>query len=174
MPSDLADGAAKNTGDRVPCLRDLLLDGPFELSARPEPLPGDLRLAWGMALVILILGRSRGKRASLQKLHFMAHSARTRATREQTIHLFAGGLSKSLGLGDSLDIGNLFGTKKTELAVQPGSEPTREALTQPPAGYQTPSPNYPYAPESKGLLGGESNPDRNPLAQRSSATSMAK
>src|SRR5438132_6833889 len=74
-------------------LRDLLLDGPFELSARPEPLPGDLRLAWGMALVILILGRSRGKRASLQKLHFMAHSARTRATREQAKRLFAGGLS---------------------------------------------------------------------------------
>ena len=74
-------------------LRDLLLDGPFELSARPEPLPGDLRLAWGMALVLLILGRSCGKRASLQKLHFMAHSARTRATRKQTQRLFAGGLS---------------------------------------------------------------------------------
>jgi hypothetical protein len=56
-------------------LRDLLLDGPFELSARPEPIPGDLRLAWGIALVILILGRSRAKRASLQKLHFMAHSS---------------------------------------------------------------------------------------------------
>lgn len=76
-------------------LRDLLLDGPFELSVRPEPLPGDLRLAWGMALVILILGRSCGKRASLQKLHFMAHSARTRATREQTKHLFARGRSTS-------------------------------------------------------------------------------
>jgi hypothetical protein len=74
-------------------LRDLLLDGPFELSARPEPLPGDLRLAWGIALVILILGRSRAKRASLQKLHFMAHSARTRATREQAKRLFVGGLS---------------------------------------------------------------------------------
>jgi hypothetical protein len=74
-------------------LRNLLLDGPFELSARPEPLPGDLRLAWGMALVVLILGRSRGKRASLQKLHFMAHSARTRASREQTQRLFAGRLS---------------------------------------------------------------------------------
>jgi len=101
-------------------------------------------------------------------------TARTDPIYDQPGDLFTGGLSKSLGLGDSLDIGNLFGTKKTELVVQPGSEPTREALTQPPAGYQTPSPNYPYAPESKGLLGGESNPDRNPLAQRSSATSMAK
>jgi len=101
-------------------------------------------------------------------------TARTDPVYDQPGDLFTGGLSKSLGLGDSLDIGNLFGTKKTELAVQPGSEPSREALTQPPAGYQTPSPNYPYAPESKGLLGGEANPDRNPLAQRSSATSMAK
>jgi|SRR5271155_5743021 len=74
-------------------LRDILLDGPFELSARPEPVPGDLRLAWGIALVILILGRSRAKRASLQKLHFMAHSARTRATRDQAKRLFAGALS---------------------------------------------------------------------------------
>ena len=88
--------------------------------------------------------------------------------------LFTGGLSK-LGISDSLDIGNLFGTKKTDAAAVPaGSEPTREALTQPPAGYQTPSPNYPYAPESKGLLGGEANPDRNPLAGRSSASSMVK
>jgi hypothetical protein len=74
-------------------LRDILLDGPFELSARPEPLPGDLRLAWGIALVLLILGRSRAKRASLQKLHFMAHCARTRATRDQAKRLFAGDLS---------------------------------------------------------------------------------
>jgi len=100
-------------------------------------------------------------------------TARTDPVYDQPGDLFTGGLSK-LGLSDSLDIGNLFGTKKTELVVQPGSEPSREALTQPPAGYQTPSPNYPYAPESKGLLSGETSPDRNPLAQRSSATSMAK
>ena len=54
----------------------------------------------------------------------------------------------------------------------PGTEPSREALTQPPIGYQTPSPNYPYAVESKGIFGGQSNPDRNPLAQRSSETSV--
>jgi len=76
-------------------LRDILLDGPFELTARPEPIPGDLRLAWGIALVILILGRSRAKRASLQKLHFMAHSARTRATRDQAERLFAGTLTSA-------------------------------------------------------------------------------
>jgi hypothetical protein len=75
---------------------------------------------------------------------------------------------------DALDISNLWGGKKADTTVRPGTEPSREALTQPPAGYQTPSPNYPYAPESKGLLAGQSNPDRNPLAQRSSETSMVK
>jgi hypothetical protein len=72
---------------------DTLLDGPFELRSRPEPLPGDLRLAWGIALAILILGRSRGKRASLQKLHFMAYSARTKATRAETMRVFTGAVS---------------------------------------------------------------------------------
>jgi hypothetical protein len=76
-------------------LLDILLDGPFELTSRPEPLPGDLRLAWGIALVILILGRSRGKRVSLQKLHFMAHSARTRETREEVKRVFNGDLSSA-------------------------------------------------------------------------------
>jgi len=69
---------------------DALLDGPFELASRPEPVPGDLRLAWGIAVVILILGRSRGKRASLQKLHFMAHSTRTRQAREETMRVLEG------------------------------------------------------------------------------------
>ena len=78
-----------------PSFLDALLDGPFELTSRPEPVPGDLRMAWGIALVILILGRSRGKRASLQKLHFMAHSARTKETREDVRRLFAGDSSPS-------------------------------------------------------------------------------
>jgi hypothetical protein len=74
-----------------------------------------------------------------------------------------------------LGINSWFGGKNADAAaVAPGSEPTREALTQPPSGYQTPSPNYPYAQQSKGLFGGQANPDRNPLASRSSATSMEK
>jgi hypothetical protein len=81
------------------------------------------------------------------------------------------GLSDTLGL-DNLGLGSLFGSKKTEAAPPPGTEPTREALTQPPSGYQTPSPNYPYAVESKGWLSGQSNPDRNPAAQSSSASSV--
>jgi hypothetical protein len=74
---------------------DVLLDGPFELTSRPEPVPGDLRMAWGIALIILILGRSRGRRASLQKLHFMAHSTRTNESREEVRHVFKGDRSSS-------------------------------------------------------------------------------
>ena len=92
---------------------------------------------------------------------------------DQPGDLFKNGASalSSSSLGETLGLNNLFGGKKAE-AVAPGTEPTREALTQPPPGYQTPSANYPYAPESKGLLGGQSNPDRNPLTQRSSASSQ--
>jgi hypothetical protein len=97
-------------------------------------------------------------------------TARIDPVYDQPGDLFKGGASV---IGDSIgDPLGLFGTKKADIA--PGTEPTREALTQPPMGYQTPSPNYPYGVASKGLLGGESNPDRNPLAQRSSSTSMAK
>jgi len=111
-------------------------------------------------------------------------TARTDPVYDQPGDLFKGGASaitsssvgEALGLStlsDKLGLDGLFGGKKSEaVAVAPGSEPSREALTQPPVGYQTPSPNYPYAVESKGIFGGQSNPDRNPLAQRSSETSV--
>ena len=67
-----------------------LLDGPFALTPRPEPVAGDLRRAWGIALIIMILGKSRGKRASLQKLHFLGHTARTRKTRQEAQEVFLG------------------------------------------------------------------------------------
>lgn len=70
-------------------LLNALLDAPFELTPRPDPVPGDLRLAWGLALLVLILGTSRGQRASLQKLHFLAHSARTASTRDAARRVFS-------------------------------------------------------------------------------------
>ncbi len=83
--------------------------------------------------------------------------------------LLSGGAA---AISDALGTSSLFGTGKQTVAVQPGTEPVREALTQPPAGYQVPSPNYAYGLEPKGLLDGRANPDRNPLAERSSATSV--
>ncbi len=73
-------------------LLDTLLDGPYKLTPRPEPVSGDLRLAWGITLVLLILGNSRGKTASLQKLHFLAHSVRTKQTRLEAMQVFSGEL----------------------------------------------------------------------------------
>lgn len=46
-------------------------------------------------------------------------------------------------LGFEARFSNIFGGNKTESAPFTG-EPTRDALTQPPPGYQTPSPNFVY------------------------------
>jgi hypothetical protein len=102
-------------------------------------------------------------------------TARTDPVYDQPGDLFKGGASALLpsSVSDTFNIGSWFGGKKADATeVAPGTEPTREALTQPPSGYQTPSPNYPYAQEDKGWFGGQSNPDRNPLSQRSSETSV--
>jgi hypothetical protein len=97
-------------------------------------------------------------------------TARIDPVYDQPGDLFTGGAA---GLADSIGLGGLFGGNgKTEVVVQPGTEPVREALTQPPIGYQTPSPGYAYGVAPKGLLDGQSNPDRNPQSQMSSASSV--
>jgi hypothetical protein len=82
-------------------------------------------------------------------------------------------VSDTLGI-DNLSIGGLFGTSssKKKQSLPPGTEPTRQALTQPPSGYQVPSPNYPYGLAPRGLLDGKANADNNPAAQLSSASSV--
>jgi hypothetical protein len=84
--------------------------------------------------------------------------------------LFTGGAAD---LADSIGIGNWFGGGSSKpVQVEPGTEPARQALTQPPVGYQTVSPNYAYGEEKKGWLDGTANPDRNPQSQMSSASSV--
>jgi hypothetical protein len=70
-------------------LLDALLDGPFAMTPGPEPVPGDLRMGWGVALVVLMLGKSRARRASLQKLHFLAHSIRSHQARAEALEVFS-------------------------------------------------------------------------------------
>lgn len=60
-------------------------------------------------------------------------------------------------LGFTGGFSGLFGGNKTETAPFKG-EPTRDALTQPPSGYQTPSPNFAYGTGPKELLNKEYNP----------------
>ncbi|OUC15033.1 MAG: hypothetical protein B0A82_09050 [Alkalinema sp. CACIAM 70d] len=55
----------------------------FSFTARPEPVAGDLRMSWGIGVVLLGLLHSRGKKASFLKLQFLAHSIRTDGSREQ-------------------------------------------------------------------------------------------
>lgn len=83
--------------------------------------------------------------------------------------LFTGGASD---LADSIGLSNLFGGSGKAVQVEPGTEPVRQALTQPPVGYQTPSPDYAYGEQKKGWLDGTSNPDKNPRSQMSSASSV--
>jgi hypothetical protein len=54
-------------------------------------------------------------------------------------------------LGFTGSFGNFFGGNKSETAPFKG-EPTRDSLTQPPVGYQTPSPNFAYGTGPKESL----------------------
>jgi hypothetical protein len=60
-------------------------------------------------------------------------------------------------LGFTGTFGDLFGGNKSETAPFKG-EPTRDSLTQPPSGYQTPSPNFAYGTGPKESLNKEYNP----------------
>ncbi|USU11256.1 hypothetical protein NF701_11935 [Sphingomonadaceae bacterium OTU29THOMA1] len=66
----------------------------FSFTARPEPVAGDLRMSWGIGVVLLSLLHSRGKKASFLKLQFLAHSIRTEASREQ-VHAVLRGEGKT-------------------------------------------------------------------------------
>jgi hypothetical protein len=62
-----------------------------------------------------------------------------------------------LGFNGFGGLNSLFGGNKTETAPFKG-EPTRDTLTQPPPGYQTPSPNFAYGTGPKESLNKEYNP----------------
>jgi hypothetical protein len=62
-------------------------------------------------------------------------------------------------LGYSGGFSGLFGGNKAETAPFKG-EPTRDLLTQPPSGYQTPSPNFAYGTGPKESLNKEYKPGR--------------
>jgi len=49
----------------------------FSFQRRPTPVPGDLRIAWRVALILIMLGCSRSNRASLAKLHILNDAVRS-------------------------------------------------------------------------------------------------
>jgi hypothetical protein len=73
----------------------LLLNAPFSFTARPEPIAGDLRMSWGISILLLSLLHSRGKKASFQKLQFLAHSVRIPEGREDVHSLLRGNIHPS-------------------------------------------------------------------------------
>jgi len=59
-----------------------VLDVPFRFSERPSPVLPRHRIAWGISLVVLMLTLcSRGKKASLQKLHVLNWAVRNEYNR---------------------------------------------------------------------------------------------
>ena len=74
-----------------------IFEGPLQFTIRPIPVPGDLRLRWKLALVLLIVGYSRRKRASIHKIHALNHFIRTSANRRRILAAVNGTLpSQSL------------------------------------------------------------------------------
>ena len=67
-------------------------------------------------------------------------------------------------LGYTGGFSGMFGGSKSETAPFKG-EPTRESLTQPPPGYQTPSSNYAYGTGPKESLNKEYNPAQGKYGQ---------
>ena len=66
------------------------LDVPFTFRERPTPLAGDLRPAWRVALVLLMLLHSRGQKATLQKLHLLNSVCRSEITRRSFLRYAEG------------------------------------------------------------------------------------
>lgn len=70
--------------------RQAILNGAFTYTARPDPMPGDLRMSWGLAVLVLALFYSRAKKSNFQKLQFLAHSVRVDEGREEVRGLLSG------------------------------------------------------------------------------------
>ena len=49
----------------------------FSFKRRPTPVPGDLRIAWRVSLILLMLAASRSSKASLAKLHILNDAIRS-------------------------------------------------------------------------------------------------
>lgn len=67
----------------------------FSFVSRPEPVAGDLRMSWGIGILLLSLFYSRGKKGSFQKLQFLAHAVRTWKGRDDVRAMLRGGLRTS-------------------------------------------------------------------------------
>jgi len=70
--------------------RHAILNSAFIYTARPDPMPGDLRMSWGMAVLVLALFYSRARKSNFQKLQFMVHAVRLPQGRAEVRGLLSG------------------------------------------------------------------------------------
>ncbi len=61
----------------------------FSFSPRPIPVPGDLRINWRIAVILLILRSSRSGKASLAKLYIVSDAVKSEKTRVHLTRLLA-------------------------------------------------------------------------------------
>lgn len=115
----------------------------FSFQRRPIGVPGDLRLSWRLALVVLILLHSRGKKASLAKLHLLNGALRSQAAIqalrvvfEEKRELAGWRLSVEPALGRALDFARGEGLVSSESGpayrLTPKGERMAKALAQEP------------------------------------------
>jgi hypothetical protein len=74
----------------LPALQQAILNAQFVYTPRPNPVPGDLRMSWGISILVLALYYSRGKKSNFQKLQFLAHAVRVGEGREEVRGLLSG------------------------------------------------------------------------------------
>jgi hypothetical protein len=67
----------------------------FSFEPRPEPIAGDLRMSWGIGILLLTLFYCHAKKGSFQKLQFLAHAIRTPEGQEDVRDLVEGRLRSS-------------------------------------------------------------------------------
>ncbi|MTK12253.1 MAG: hypothetical protein F8N39_09230 [Clostridiaceae bacterium] len=67
----------------------------FSFTSRPEPVAGDLRMSWGISVLLLTLFYCHGKKGSFQKLQFLAHAIRSLEGRNEVRNLLRGALRAS-------------------------------------------------------------------------------
>jgi len=65
-------------------------DQRFLFVVRPKPVAGDMRIAWRLAVTLLVLFHSRGKKASLAKLNLMNDAIRSEISRSKLVQVLAG------------------------------------------------------------------------------------
>jgi hypothetical protein len=63
---------------------------PFKFQRRPTAVPGDLRIEWRVATLLLILSTCHGKKANLKQLHVLNWSIRSTKTRAAFIGILNG------------------------------------------------------------------------------------